>query len=61
MFHKLSLMRDLAKVVFHGSVLGSILEGGRDLENFLNVAQSICVNLSVDEKLLEDITKAYAQ
>jgi hypothetical protein len=52
-------LKDLAKIVFHGSVIGSVLEGGRDLENFLTVAQSICVNLSVDEKLLEDIQKAY--
>ena len=59
MFHKLSLMRDFAKQVWHGSVLGSILEGGKDLENLMKVTQSICINLSIDESLLSELKEAF--
>lgn len=41
-FHFVSLMRDTAKNVFHGSVVGSVLDGNMDLRNFIDLGKHLC-------------------
>ena len=51
-------MRDYARSVFHGSIIGSLLEGNHDLKELYEACKSISSFLEIDVEVWSDIKAA---
>jgi hypothetical protein len=54
LFHKLSLFKEFARLLWHGSLIGSLIEGNSELRNLIDVGKSITTSLGLEESLWED-------
>ena len=52
---KVIALRDLAKVVFHGSVLNDILENNHSTQIFVDLLKSLSLDLNIEAKPVEEV------
>ena len=53
-------MRDFARGVWHGSIIGSILDGNSDLRNLIDICKELSSSLGLQESIWEELIDAYS-